>query len=103
MITAGKYLQLAQGVGEAALLGHLRSKYKLQLDLPRLAQMAKDELREQQMPITPSSFVQMADELVSREVTMLEDMVGTDYTRWNPATKDYEEYTYADPRQYFIR
>jgi hypothetical protein len=103
MRTAGKYLQLAQGVGEAALLGHLRSKYKLQLDLPRLAQMSKDELRERQLPITPTSFVQMADELASREVTMLEDMVGVDYTRWNPATKEYEEYIYPDPRQYFIR
>jgi hypothetical protein len=103
MKTAGKYLQLAQGVGEAALLGHLRSKYKLQLDLPRLAQMSKDELRERQLPITPTSFVQMADELASREVTMLEDMVGVDYTRWNPATKSYEEYIYPDPRQYFIR
>lgn len=103
MKTAGKYLQLAQGVGEAALLGHLRSKYKLQLDLPRLAQMSKDELRERQLPITPTSFVQMADELASREVTMLEDMVGVDYTRWNPATKEYEQYIYPDPRQYFIR
>jgi hypothetical protein len=103
MRNAGKYLQLAQGVGEAALLGHLRSKYKMQFDLPRLAQLAKDELRERQMPITPGSLVQMADELASREVTMLEEMVGIDYTRWNPATKDYEEYTYPDPREYFIR
>jgi hypothetical protein len=103
MRNAGKYLQLAQGVGEAALLGHLRSKYKMQFNLPRLAQLAKDELRERQMPITPGSLVQMADELASREVTMLEEMVGIDYTRWNPATKEYEEYTYPDPRKYFIR
>jgi hypothetical protein len=103
MRNAGKYLQLAQGVGEAALLGHLRSKYKMQFNLPRLAQLAKDELRERQMPITPGSLVQMADELASREVTMLEEMVGIDYTRWNPATKEYEEYTYPDPREYFIR
>ena len=76
---------------------------KLQLNLPRLAEMAKDELRERQLPITPNSLVQMADELASREHSMLTDMVGLDYERWNPATKEYETYTYPDPREYFIR
>ncbi len=103
MNIAGKFLSLTQGVAEAALLGPLRSKYKMQFDLPFLAEQAKDELRERQIPINPTSLVQMADEVAQRHVTGLEDMVGIDYTRWNPKTKEYEEYIYPDPREYFIR
>jgi hypothetical protein len=103
MNIAGKFLSLTQGVAEAALLGSLRSKYKMQFNLPMLAKQAKDELRELQIPINPTSLVQMADELAQRHVTGLEDMVGIDYTRWNPTTKEYEEYIYPDQRKYFIR
>lgn len=103
MINAGKYLELVQGVAEAALLKPLRSKYKMQFNLSTLAENAKNELRERNLPITPNSLVQMADELASREETMLGEMVGNEYERWNPTTKQYETYVYPDPREYFVR
>jgi hypothetical protein len=103
MRTAGKYLELAQGVAEAALLAPLRSKYKLNLNLPKLSAEAKQYLNELQLPVTPVSLVRAADEIVSRQSTMLEEIIGTEYTRWNPITKSNEEYLYPDPRKSFIR
>jgi hypothetical protein len=103
MNIAGKFLSLTQGLAESALLAPLRAKYKLQFNLPVLAQRAKEELRDLQMPINPRSLVQMADELAQRETTMLEDRIGIDYTRWNPKTMQREEYIFPDSREYFIR
>lgn len=103
MNIAGKYLSLAQGLAESALLAPLRSKYRLQLHLPELAQNAKQYLTEQGLPINPSTLRNAADELASMQSTMLEDIVGTTQERWNPVTKSFEDYVISDPRKYFIR
>ena len=103
MNLAGKYLSLAQGVAESALLAPLRSKYKLPLNLENLATEAKQYLAEQGLPINPASLRAAADDIASMQSTQLEDVVGLTDERWNPALRDYEEYTIPDPRKYFIR
>ena len=103
MQIAGKFLSLAQGAAEGALLSSLRSKYRLNLNLETLASRAKEDLMELNIPITPKSLLTMADELASRESTMLGDVVGLEQSRWNPKLQDYEEYIVPDPREYFIR
>jgi NADH:ubiquinone oxidoreductase subunit C len=103
MQLAGKYLSYAQSLAESALLAPLRAKHKLNLNLPRLAEEAKNELVEQGVKINPTTLLNMADDLASREVTMLVDRIGIDYPRLNTRTNEYEEYIFPDPRKDFIR
>lgn len=103
MNIAGKYLSLAQGVAESALLASLRSKHKLQLNLQELAKQAKEELTERGIPITPSSLRNTADDIAGRIATYYDDTVGLEQTRWNPTLKEYEEYIVQDPRSFFVR
>jgi hypothetical protein len=103
MNIAGRYLSLAQGIAEAALLAPLRSKYKLQLNLQELANQAKEELRERGVSLTPSNLRNTADDIAGRIATQYDDIVGTVQTRWNPTLKEYEEYIIPDPRKFFVR
>jgi len=103
MNIAGKYLSLAQGAAEGALLAPLRRKYKLQLNLATLSERAKELLAEEGMQLNPSNLLKAADQLASSEATMLDDVAGIEQTRWNPSIKGYEEYIPVDPRTYFIR
>lgn len=103
MNIAGKFLPLAQGIAESALLSRLRSKYRMQFNLEKLADQAKQELNELNIPITPTSLLNTADDIASRQETMLIDTIGLEHTRWNPIKREYEEYIVPDPRAYFIR
>lgn len=102
MNLAGKYLSLAQGVAESALLAPLRSKYRLNLNLMTLAQDAKEELVELGISINPMSLLKKADDLASRQETMLTDVIGTEWVRFDKAGES-ERYIYPDPRPDFRR
>ena len=103
MNLASKYVSLAQGVAEAALLKPLRAKYKMNFNLERLSQEAKQDLRQANIPVTPSSLLRAADEIASRNETMLIDTIGTEAQRWNPVRQDFESYIVQDPRVYFVK
>ena len=103
MNIAGKFLDLTQGLAEAALLSRLRSKYKMNFNLEKIATEAKEELLEDNVPITPSSLLNKADDIAGRHATGAYDMVGVELTRWNPNRKEYESYIVPDPSSYFIR
>ena len=103
MNIAGKFLDLTKGAAEGALLSRLRSKYKMNLDLEQLAAQAKEELRENNVPITPSTLLNKADDIAGRHETAIMDMVGVELSRWNSDKKAYESYIVADPRIGFIR
>lgn len=103
MNLAGKYVSLAQGVAEAALLKPLRAKYKMPFNLELLSQEAKQNLRQANIPVTPSSLLRAADDIAARREGMLTDTIGTEMQRWNPARQDFESYVVQDPRAYFVR
>jgi len=103
MNIAGKFLDLTQGVAEAAFLSRLRSKYKMNFNLEQLAAQAKQELQENNIPITPTSLLATADQLASFHETAVLDLVGTENERWNSSKKEYETYIIPDPRIGFIR
>ena len=103
MNIAGKFIDLTQGLAESALLSPLRSKYKMNFNLELLAAQAKEELRENNIPITPTSLLAAADRQASFHETGMTDMIGIELQRWNPNKKEYETYTTPDPRIGFIR
>jgi len=103
MNIAGKFIDLTQGLAESALLSRLRSKYKMNFNLVELAIQAKQELRENNLPITASSLLSKADDIAERHETGMTDMIGIELQRWNPNTKEYETYITQDPRIGFIR
>lgn len=103
MKLAGRFLSLAQGAAEGALLAPLRFKYRMQFNLEELANAAKQRIQEDGLRLTPSTLLNVADDIASQQTTMLEDIVGTTQERWNDATKSLEDYIVPDPRQYFIR
>lgn len=103
MNLAGKYLSIAQGVAESALLASLRAKYKLNINLVSLANEAKQELAERGLNYNPSNFLAVADDMAGRIATYYDDTVGLEQQRWNPKINDYETYVVQDPRRYFIR
>lgn len=103
MNIAGKFLDLTKGAAEGALLSRLRSKYKMNFNLEKIAAEAKAELQEDNVPITPSTLLNKADDIAGRHATGIMDMVGVELNRWNSDKKDYESYIVADPRIGFIR
>jgi hypothetical protein len=103
MNIAGKFLDLTQGVAEAALLSRLRSKYKMNFNLEKIAAEAKAELQEDNVPITPSTLLNKADDIAGRHATGAYDMAGIELSRWNPNKKEHESYIVPEPSSYFIR
>ena len=103
MNIAGKFLSSVQGTAESALLSRLRSKYKMNFNLEKIAAEAKEELRESNVPITPSSLLSKADDIAGRHATGAYDMAGVELSRWNPDKKEYESYIIPEPSSYFIR
>ena len=75
----------------------------MQFNLEQLANAAKQELNELNIPITPTSLLNTANNIASRQETMLIDTIGLEHTRWNPVKRINEEYIVPDPRAYFIR
>ena len=103
MNLAGKYLSLTQSFAESALLASLRAKHKLNLDLVAIANQAKEEMQERSIPLNPTNFLNVADDIASRIGTYYDDTVGLELQRWNPAAQEYEEYIVTDPRKDFRR
>jgi hypothetical protein len=103
MNLAGKYLSIAQSTAESALLAPLRAKHKLNLNLIDIANQAKEELQELGIPLNPTNLLNRADDIAGRIGTYYDDTVGLEQQRWNPITKNYEEYIVTDQRKDFRR
>jgi len=103
MKLAGKYLSYAQSIAESALLAPLRGKHKLNLNLVTLANDAKAELQELNLPLNPTNLLNTANEIAERIGTLHDDIIGTVSTRWDPSLKEYKEYIETDPRKDFRR
>jgi hypothetical protein len=101
MNIAGKYLSIAQSTAESALLAPLRAKHKLNLNLVALANEAKNELKLYGLPFNPTNLLDTADRIADRQATMIQDTVGLEQERWNPALRQDETYITTDPRKDF--
>jgi hypothetical protein len=90
MELAGKHLKLFQTLqqfGDAAVLGPLRHQQVLSKPLgsltysniQQLANEARASLAEANLPVTPTSLREAAADIIERQRTLAEDLVGIVY------------------------
>jgi hypothetical protein len=102
-MAGSELMSLLQGVAEAALVRDLRGRHRMPFHLPHLVERAKHSLAEEGLPVTPMNLRRAAEDVAEREVTMLEDVIGTTRERWDPAARELVEEEVLDPRTSFVR